>query len=921
MIARLYRLALRAFPGRHRNLYQAEMIDAFERELEARRASGRSSARFVVAACLNAVNSGLLECRRWHVVRFGYAFSSLDFTLACRMLVRYPGLSIISVFGMAVGIAVAATASTVVSMLTDTRLPLPEGARIVSLVSYDASTSIREFRLVHDYAAWREMASMQDVGIDRTVARTLIIEGRTPEPVILKEISSSGFRIAGVSALRGRYLMPEDEEADAADVVVIGFDEWVRRFGRDPEIIGRSVQLGPVTHQIIGVMPEGFGFPANDTFWIPWRVDAASYGPRTGPAVGVYGRLAAGATLDSAQAELTEIGRRAAADSASTHQHLRPRVLPYVHAFTDMGEPGNFLTMRAIQIALALLLIVICVNVAILVYARTATRQGEIAVRSALGASRRRIVAQLFVEALALASVAAALGVSLVSMALPLLEAEFLGIVGGRMPFWLDFRLTADSALFVVGLTVVSAGIVGVLPALKATNRKVQAGLQTLAPGGGARMQMGRLWTLLIVAQVSMTVALLPAAMLFSWDGLRLRTGDAGFASREFVSASLAMDRSLEPPTAANHDGFQSRYALTHRDLDRRLRTEPQVVDVTFSLMDAGQEPAMALEAEGQALPVDPVDYNIQEGTGAGHLVRYNRVAINFLAAFDVPVILGRDFSAADLGTDRVIINRTLAQMAFGTTNPLGSRIKYVGRIREANESDDDAHRVLSMPTAIPLERWYEIIGVIPDFPVNEIDTNRRTQPRGRVYHPVTFGDLYPVRIGVRVRAGDPAAFSDTLRHVSAAVNLDLQVRDITTTEIVVKREEGIFRMMGTTVALVMLSVISLSAAGIYSLMSFTVAKRRREIGIRAALGADRHRLLLGIFSRVLAQLGAGVGVGALLAIGLEQVFESDVMRQSQRAVILPLVALVITLVGLLSAIGPARAGLRIQPTEALREE
>jgi predicted permease len=916
MIARIYRLALRAFPKRHRDLYQAEMIDAFERELEARRAPGAgAAASFAAAACLNAVNAGLVERRRWHVVRFGYAFSALDFTLAWRMLVRYPGLSIVSVFGMAVGIAVATTASTVVTMLLDTRLPLPEGERIVSLVSYDVSSpSNREFRLANDYATWRGMASMQDVGLARSVARTLVIEGRTPEPVTVAEISSSSFRVTGVSALRGRPLMPEDEAPDAVDVVVIGYDEWVKRFERDPEIIGRSVRLGAMAHRIVGVMPEGFGFPTNDTFWIPWRADPANYQPRTGPHVGVYGRLAAGATLESAQAELTEMGRRAATDSPSTHQHLRPRVLPYVYAYTDMGEPGNFLSMRVIQVALVLVLIVVCVNVAILVYARTATRQGEIAVRTALGASRGRIIAQLFVEALALASVAAAIGVSLASVALPILEAAFLGIVGGRMPFWLEFRLTAESVRFVVVLTLLASGIVGVLPALKATNRRVQTRLQTLAPGGGSRMQMGRLWTLLIVAQVATTVALLPAAMFFTWEGLRLRTGHAGFASREFVSASLAMDRSLDQPTDANQARFKARFAAAHRELDRQLRAEPQVGEVTFSLTDAGEELAMALEAEGQLLPVDPVRYNIQEGTTAGHLVRYNQIAANFFDAFDVPVLLGRDFSPADIGTDRVIINRTLAQMAFGATNPLGGRIKYVGRSREAFVDDEYANRLSTLASSIPLERWYEVVGVVPDFPGNERD------PVPRVYHPAAIGDVYPARIGVRVRSGDPATFTDTLRQVSAAVNADLQVRDIATTEIVAKREQSLFRLLGVTLGLVMLSIITLSAAGIYALMSFTVRRRRREIGIRAALGADRRHLLVGIFSRVLMQLGAGASVGVLGAIGLEQFFEGE-MIQAQHAVILPLVALVMAAAGVIAAIGPAREGLRIHPTDALREE
>ncbi len=278
-----------------------------------------------------------------------------------------------------------------------------------------------------------------------------------------------------------------------------------------------------------------------------------------------------------------------------------------------------------------------------------------------------------------------------------------------------------------------------------------------------------------------------------------------------------------------------------------------------------------------------------------------------------MPVILGRDFLPADLASDRVIISRPLAEMAFGSTNPLGGRIKYVGRSREATEDDEYPNRLASLPS-IPLERWYEVIGVVPDFPTNPLE------PGPRVYHPAAFGDLYPVRVGVRVRAGDPAAFADTLRQIGAAVSLDLQVRDITTTEILAKREQGLFRLVGVTVGMVMLSVIALSAAGIYSLMSFTVARRRREIGIRAALGADRHHLLLGIFARVLGQLGVGAFVGILGAIGLEQLLEGD-MLQSRGAILLPLVALVMSAVGALSAIGPALEGLRIQPTEALREE
>ncbi|HYE87157.1 MAG TPA: ABC transporter permease, partial [Vicinamibacterales bacterium] len=685
MANRLYRMALRAFPKRHRQLYATEMLDAFGHQLEEAGRRGRLAAlSFTATAIINAIATGIVERRRWRVVRLGYAFSTLDFTLSWRMLRRYPGLSIISVFGIAVCIAVSAGAYALVSMLLDPRLPLPEGDRIVSLQSVDVSTSNTEMRTLRDFDSWRALTTVQDLGMVRTISRNLRIEGRATEAVTAVEITASAFRVTRVDALRGRHLLPEDEAPGAESVMVIGFDEWVRRFEADPNITERTVRLGTDTYRIVGVMPDGFAFPANHSFWVPWRLDPLAYPPRTGPFVGVFGRLAPGATLESAQAELTELARQAAANMPATHEHLRSRVMPYAFAYTDMGDAENFIAMRAIQFALLLLLVLVCVNVAILVYARTATRQGEIAVRGALGASRFRIVSQLFVEALTLAVVAAAVGLFLVMVAMPQLEAAFLSIVGGRMPFWMDFSLDTDGVIFIVALTLLSAAIVGVLPALKATGRNVHTRLQTLSPGSGSRMQMGRLWTLLIVAQVAATVAVMPAAIFYTWDGLRLRTGDAGFASREVLSATLSMDRPSEPPSAAADAAFKNRYTVAHRQLEERLREQPAATDVTFSLRDPAEALAMVVVGEGVPVPPEPVNYNIVEGAQLGHLARYNRVGIGFFDAFEVPVVLGRGFTAADLGTDTVIVNRTLATSLFGTENPQGRRIKYVGRSREA---------------------------------------------------------------------------------------------------------------------------------------------------------------------------------------------------------------------------------------------
>jgi putative ABC transport system permease protein len=883
------------------------MIDAFERELAARDGNARLS--FTLAACLNALSTGIVERRRQRRIRRGPAFSALDFTLAWRMLVRYPGLSLVSVLGMSVGITIAAGAFTIVSMMMGTKLPLPEGERLVSLQNWDASTNNRELRLLYDLEAWRELKSIEDFSVSRNIQRNLIVDDRPPEIVMVAEISASAFRAARVEAYRGRTLLPEDERAGAPDALVIGHDEWVRRFGADPEIVGRSVRLGPTAYTIVGVMPEGFGFPTYHSFWIPWRLDAAAYAPRTGPSVNVFGRLAPGATLESARAELSSIGRRLADATPATHEHLRPIVIHYAHAFTDMDEPEDALAVYAIEIAIVLLLVLICVNVAILVYARTATRQGEIAVRGALGASRRRIVAQLFVEALMLAGVSAVIGTGLTAVALRQIEGAMLTLVG-RWPFWFSLELQTSTVIYVVGLTLLAAAIVGVAPALKATGRQVHTRLQTLSPGSGSRMQMGRLWTALIVAQVAITVAILPMAMYFAWSSLRLQSG-GGYASAEFLNASLSLDRTLAPPTDAGDKAFAARYGGALAEIERRLKDDSRVREVTFSMTSPGRELAVVLEAEGMPVPIDVVDYNIVEGTKRGTLVRFNRVATNFFSAFDVPVSIGRGLTASDVSADAagltpgVLVSHGLVDQVFSGANPLGRRIKYVGRSREAPARN------------VVLERWYEIVGVVPDFPVpGSFDD----ESEGRVYHAVAAADLYPALVNVRARTGDPAALADPLRGLSASVDPDVQLLDVSTAEIAFKRAQGMMRLIGVSLALVILSVILLSTAGIYSLMSFTVARRRREIGIRAALGANRNRILLGIFSRVLAQLGAGAVLGLIAAVGLEQILEGDMMR-NYRGMLLPLVVLLVITIGVLAAIGPARQGLRIQPIEALREE
>jgi hypothetical protein len=363
------------------------------------------------------------------------------------------------------------------------------------------------------------------------------------EPVDHVEMSASGFRLTRVPALLGRTLVDADEAPDAPAVLVIGHDLWSTRFGSDSAVIGRTVTLGAEPVEIVGVMPEGFAFPVAHNAWRPFRLDALDYQPRQGPAINVFGRLARGARLADAQREIALLGQRAATAYPETHEFLRPQVVPYAKSFVNIpGWAAAGLLMSG-NLLLILLLLLVCSNVALLLFARAATREGEIIVRSALGASRRRIVLQLFSEALVLAGVAAVVGLAAVSYGirwgLRMVEGELMD--GGRMPFWFYGRLSPTTILYAVLLTVLTAVVTGVIPAMRVTRDLANRLKEVTAGGGGVRF--GGFWTAIIVAQVAVTVVFPSVAFFVGQDVAKIRTYDLGVDTGEFLTFELQMDR------------------------------------------------------------------------------------------------------------------------------------------------------------------------------------------------------------------------------------------------------------------------------------------------------------------------------------------------------------------------------------------
>ncbi|MGH7501349.1 MAG: ABC transporter permease [Longimicrobiales bacterium] len=386
--------------------------------------------------------------------RNGSSISWLDFKLGFRMLAKYPGLTLVGGLAMSFAIWVGAGAFEFVRQVIHPALPLDDGDRIVGIWLWHTVASGVEEQALYDFVTWREeLESITDLGAFRTLERNLIIEGGGAEPVEVAEISASAFSLARVPPLLGRTLVESDEQVGARAVVVIGHDLWQTRFAGDPDVVGQTVRLGTTESTVVGVMPEAFAFPVSHSLWAPLRVN--DYGRRIGPAVEIFGRLAPGVTLDRAQAELTTLGLRAAAAFPDTHEHLRPQVMPYAQSIVTVSV-GESLWLMSINLLLVMLLVG---NVALLMFARAATREGEIVVRTALGASRMRIIAQLFVEALVLGGVAAIVGTAAAGFglrwAMSMVEAE----IGGGFPFWFDGDLSSATVIYAGVLTLLGAVI------------------------------------------------------------------------------------------------------------------------------------------------------------------------------------------------------------------------------------------------------------------------------------------------------------------------------------------------------------------------------------------------------------------------------------------------------------------------------
>jgi predicted permease len=807
----------------------------------------------------------------------------LDSRFSLRMLLKHRGLTMVAGFAMAVAIAVGTTAFETISGMLDSVLPLPGGDRVVQLQFIRAETGSEEERLMHEFAAFRsQLTTVEHISAYRDAQHNLVAAETAPAPVEVAEITASAFAITNTPALLGRYSLPSDEADGASPVVVIGYSTWQLHFARDPNVVGRTVRLGGVPRTVVGVMPEGFEFPLRHEFWIPLRVNPLEYPPWEGPSLEIFGRLAPGATIEQAQAEFAAVAQQTAAARPEGALPLRARVVPY----TQLGDPTMVWALRVGQLFSSALTVLVAINLAILIYARTVTRLGELAVRSALGASRRRILTQLFIEALALALIGAAAGLAIAGYALEVIQT--MNETGELLPYWITFGLSPRAVFVALGLAVLAALIIGVLPGLKATGVSMTANLHEVHGRSGTRL--GVTWTALIVAQVAVAVAVLPVAVFISARVIRGELAGTGFPAESIVAGKVGLGPDAPEPG-------RDRVKANQQELLARLEAEPGVIGVAFSAGLPGSLQIRAIRFEEGVRVRVRADHVPDVGITDAMYPSTTRVGVDLFDTYGVQMLTGRAFAAADLGTTNVIVNRSFVDMYLQEPNPLGLLFRY----EKPNETRAG---------------WHQIVGVVQDFPAFPTDFWREGAPT--IYHPAGVGDLSPAVLSVRFAGEVPPAFINRFRHIGAEVDPALQLTEVGVLSDRFDELRALMRSVAWATALVTASVLLLSAAGIYALMSFTVAQRTREIGIRTALGAPPRRLVLNVCGRAASQVVAGVVVGSVLAAGAFVAIGVGAVRAMP---LLLAVAAIMVMVAVLATIGPARRGVRIQAVEALRAE
>jgi putative ABC transport system permease protein len=799
-----------------------------------------------------------------------------DFRFAVRILLKSPGFAVIAVLCLAIGIGANTTIFSVVNAILLRPFPYADPESIVAVRETQVKNDIERARLSYlDYQDLRE----QNVSFAQTAAyaeRSLTFSGtEEPERLLGCAISSSLFPLLGIKPALGRTFRADEDRPGAPGAVLLSHELWMRRFNGDPSIIGKTIIVNAAGHTVVGVMPPRFRFPENELAWVP-LTPWVYKDPRQSRDLSVIARLKPGTTVEQARADVAGIVERIAAQFPDTHSGWSANAESLRDDFAGKNLRTIVFTMMG---AVVCVLLIACSNVANLLLARATVRQREVAVRAAFGAGRLRLLRQLLTESVLIGLAGGALGIVFAVWGIRWIELSIPA--NNQPPYWMVFNIDGTVLLYTLGIAVATGLLFGLAPALQALKPDLHETLKEGGRGAGGSLRKNRLRSLLVVAQVALSLVLLITASLFVRSFLKLQEDRGGFATSHLLTLRFYM-----PAGSYEKDEDMTRRV---QDVVRRVEAVPGVEAVSASNnipLGGGGDYGRVL-IEGKDFP-----------RGEEPRVFYAGVTPHFFKALGLGLSSGQSFRDRE-GFEIsgvAVVNQTFARKFWPREEPLGRRFRLPD-----NEHQD----------------WIRVIGVAPDFKNQDLDS--KLQPSAYVSY--AYEPSRNTGLTIRTRA-NPLQAVPAVRQAIRASNPDLPVFDVYTMEQVRRQGFWEYRFFGAMFSVFGGLALFLAAIGLYGVLSYSVSQRVREIGVRVALGAQNGHVMRLVLRQGMLLALFGIGFGLLFSFGATRVVASILYDTSPTDPLsFAAISAALASIAALACYLPARRALEVDPLESLRSE
>ncbi len=806
-----------------------------------------------------------------------------DIRFGFRMLVKRPGLSAIAVVALALGIGLTTTMFSIVYGAVLKGLPFDESENLIGLFRNRPAQDVQFMAVsIHDFNDWREQqTSFEDIA--GYYAETVNVAGTEGKPIryLGAYVSAHLFDILRVQPILGRTFRSEEDHPSTPPVMLLSYRAWQDRFEGDPGVIGRAIRANSQMTTIVGVMPEKFGFPQQMDAWLPLRIDPLEFVRGGGPALEgtqfqAIGRLRDGVTLEEAQSEMSGIAGRLATAYPETNEGIG--VVAMRHIDTIIGPQGRSMMFTMLGAVFGVLLIA-CANVANLLLARTVLRTKEVAIRTALGSSSFRTVAQLLSETLVLALAGAALGLGIAKIGVDWFNAS---LAAQELPFWLVASLEPPVVAFVLGLALLSTVLAGTVPAFRASRTDISEILGDESRGSSS-LRLGRVSKALVIGEIAVSCGLLVGAGLMIKTVVRVAQFDYGFNTENVFTSRIGLFEADYPDHEAQWQFYE--------ELMRNLEDKPglRAVALTSDLPARGAM-MLRLSMEGVAYPTD------QDHPLARRVV----ITPRYFDVIDAMPLEGRLFTRADTRDTQpvAIVNQHFVELNLPDEEPLGRRVKL---------GDDD-------------EPWRTIVGVVPDLYLGGAIGALDPRHEG-VYIPLSQNVINFMSLVMRTEQA-PMTLTSTVQDEINAIDVTLPIYWVRSLSDQYALDTWFYRAFGTLFMAFGVAALALATIGLYGVMSFAASNRTREIGVRMALGASANNVLTLIMKLGATQIAIGLALGLAFALVLSRalgmlLFDVDPWDPT----IFVTVVVTLAATGLLASLIPARRATQVEPVDALGYE